>query len=91
MTDTIPSPSDSDAVSERVLPILKDTPEGADIWERTPYRAEDYGPVSDWATDFDHADPDFSPVSPKRPKSCIECMCIHMYIYIYIHVIYYNV
>ena len=64
MTDTMPSPSDSDAVSERVLPIIKDTPEGADSWERTPYRAEDYGPVSDWATDFDHADPAYNPVAP---------------------------
>ena len=41
-------------------PIVKDTPEGADIWERVPYNADDYGPVSDWATDFDHGHPSFN-------------------------------
>ncbi len=75
MTDTLPSPSDSDAVSERVLPIIKDTPEGADAWERTPYRAEDYGPVSDWATDFDHADPTYNPVAPQIWTELIEGGC----------------
>ena len=75
MTDTKPSPFDSDAVSERVLPIIKDTPEGADAWERTPYRSEDYGPVSDWATDFDHADPAYNPVAPEIWSELIEGGC----------------
>ncbi len=75
MTDTMPSPFDSDAVSERVLPIIKDTPEGADAWERTPYRAEDYGPVSDWATDFDHADPAYNPAAPEIWTELIESGC----------------
>ncbi len=75
MTDTMPSPSDFDATGERVLPIIKDTPEGADAWERTPYRAEDYGAVSDWATDFDHADPAYNPAAPEIWSELIEGGC----------------
>lgn len=74
MTDTMPSPYDSDA-GDRVLPIIKDTPEGADSWERTPYRAEDYGPVSDWASDFDHADPAYNPVAPEIWEQLREGGC----------------
>ena len=61
----------TDAVAEQTetssfqVPILGDSPEGTDAWERTPYRAEDYGPVEDWATDFDHATPEYNPKAPE--------------------------
>lgn len=45
---------------ERVPPIIKDTPEGADVWERVPWDAEMYGPVQDWATDIDHGRPEYN-------------------------------
>ena len=38
----MPTQSDAAQPAERQLPILKDTPEGADAWERTPYNADDY-------------------------------------------------
>ncbi len=69
MTDTMPeagtNASKPEAAAARPLPILGDSPEGTDGWERTPYRAEDYGPVTDWATDFDHARPEYNPVAPE--------------------------
>jgi cytochrome P450 len=59
MTDT----QDQPQTEEREF-ILGDSPVGSDAWERTPYRAEDYGPVTDWAADFDHARPEYNPVAP---------------------------
>ena len=41
-------------------PIIRSTPEGAEGWERVPYDPADYGPVTDWATDLDHADPAYN-------------------------------
>jgi len=67
MTDIMPTENDQPAATgtpERRLPVLGSSPEGTDFWERTPYDADDYGPVSDWATDFDHASPDYNPVAP---------------------------
>ncbi len=55
--------------------ILSDSPEGADAWERTPWRAEDYGPVSDWTTDFDHATPEYNPQAPEVWKELREGGC----------------
>jgi cytochrome P450 len=43
-----------------IPPIIKDTPDGADGWERVPYDPSDYGPVRDWATDLDHARPEYN-------------------------------
>ncbi len=54
MTDTADTPT------EWTPPIIKDTPEGADLFERVPYDAEMYGEVSDWATDIDHANPSYN-------------------------------
>ncbi len=51
MTDTVEEKPDW------VPPIIGPTPEGADGWERTPHDPSHYGPVSDWTTDLDHADP----------------------------------
>ena len=77
MTDTMPNTSKTEAPAapERVLPILKDTPEGADAWERTPYRAEDYGPVGDFAADFDHGDPAYNRNAPEPWKELREAGC----------------
>lgn len=73
MTDTIGTDSDhastngEPAAPARVpnpVPIIGSSPVGTDAWERIPYNAADYGPVSDWATDFDHSSPDYNPVAP---------------------------
>jgi len=51
------------------------SPEGTDIWQRVPYDADDYGPVSDFATDFDHADPAYNPNAPEVWKELRESGC----------------
>ena len=58
-----------------VPPTFGDTPEGTHIWQRVPYNADDYGPVSDFATDFDHADPSYNPVAPQVWKELRENGC----------------
>ena len=45
--------------------IVGSSPEGTDVWQRVPYDAADYGPVVDFATDFDHADPSYNPNAPE--------------------------
>ena len=71
MTDTVnetPSADDIPFIDpNRTQPIIRDTPEYADVWIRTPYNADDYGPVEDWANDFDHADPAYNPKAPEVP------------------------
>ena len=64
MTDTIRTDDEQVEPSRSRVPIIGPSPEGTDAWERTPYNADDYGPVTDWATDFDHASPDYNPVAP---------------------------
>jgi hypothetical protein len=59
MTETVERQPD-----EPYVPIIKDTPEGADGWERVPFDPADYGPVSDWAHDLDHADPYYNANAP---------------------------
>ena len=49
MTDTV-APSDRPGY---VPPVFGDTPEGTHVWQRVPYDPDDYGPVDDFATDFD--------------------------------------
>jgi cytochrome P450 len=69
MTDTTePRP-------DYVTPIIKDTPEGADGWERVPYDAADYGPVTDWAADLDHADPAYNENAHQIWKDLRESGC----------------
>lgn len=58
-----------------VPPIFGDTPEGTHIWQRVPYNPDDYGPVSDFATDFDHADPAYNPEAPRVWKELREGGC----------------
>ncbi|MCB9396045.1 MAG: cytochrome P450 [Acidimicrobiaceae bacterium] len=40
-----------------------------------PYDPADYGPVSDFTTDFDHADPAYNPVAPEVWKSLRDGGC----------------
>ena len=40
-----------------------------------PYNPDDYGPVADFATDFDHADPDYNPNAPAVWKELREGGC----------------
>ncbi len=69
MTDTIdPSPAPE--------PLdVSDSPANALAWERTPYSETDYGPVTDWAHDLDHADPDYNPNAPEIWKALRESGC----------------
>ncbi|MFZ8998589.1 MAG: cytochrome P450 [Ilumatobacteraceae bacterium] len=62
MSDTAEATNAAAAAQDAgwVPPVIKSSPEGADGWERVPYDATHYGPVSDWATDLDHADPAYN-------------------------------
>lgn len=62
-------------VDEQRTAIIKATPEGADLWERVPYDADDYGPVRDWATDLDHADPAYNENAHQIWKDLRESGC----------------
>ena len=86
MTDTLDNPLDPETLPEEPLAapvsefgtrdaIIGDTPEGTDVWQRVPYNADDYGPVSDFATDFDHADKDYNPNAPKVWKQLRDDGC----------------
>ena len=74
MTDTTDRRFD-DKADPDVLPIVKEGPEGADLWERVPYDPADYGPVEDWANDFDHAQADYNPNAPEIWKELREGGC----------------
>lgn len=56
-------------------PIFGDSPEGTNVWQRVPYNPDDYGPVADFATDFDHADPAYNPRAPEVWKELRESGC----------------
>ena len=51
------------------------SPEGTHVWQRVPYDPADYGPVDDFATDFDHADPAYNPSAPAVWKQLRESGC----------------
>jgi len=73
MTDTAKSAVDEGGTGARQL--IGDSPAGNDLWERVPHSPELYGEVSDWATDIDHADPNYNPNAPEiwkelRDKGC---------------------
>jgi cytochrome P450 len=55
--------------------IIGTSPEGTDTWQRVPYDEADYGPVEDFATDFDHADPAYNPKAPEVWKDLRESGC----------------
>jgi cytochrome P450 len=64
-----------DRNGETIEFIIGSTPEGTDVWQRVPYDADDYGPVEDFATDFDHADPEYNPKAPEVWKELREGGC----------------
>jgi cytochrome P450 len=64
-----------DRNGETIEFIIGSGPEGTDVWQRVPYDADDYGPVEDFATDFDHADPGYNPKAPEVWKQLREGGC----------------
>ena len=80
MTDIVDNQETTNAPAapppgEYVMPIFGDTPEGTHVWQRVPYDADDYGPVDDFATDFDHADPAYNVNAPGVWKQLRENGC----------------
>jgi cytochrome P450 len=72
--------SDTDQHTDRTEsratgPLMGDSPEGVDVWERVPYDPADYGDVSDWATDLDHANPQYNRNAPEIWKQLRESGC----------------
>ena len=63
------------AAARTIVPVIGDRPEGTDVWQRVPYDPDDYGPVTDFATDFDHADPAYNPNAPEVWKELREGGC----------------
>jgi cytochrome P450 len=55
--------------------IFGDSPEGSHIWQRVPYDPDDYGPVEDYRTDFDHAVPEYNANAPEVWKELREGGC----------------
>ncbi|MGI9643718.1 MAG: cytochrome P450 [Ilumatobacteraceae bacterium] len=83
MTDTIDegtstenesAPAEGQRFADRDT-LFGDSPEGVDIWQRVPYDPADYGPVDDYATDFDHGHPDYNPRAPEVWKELRESGC----------------
>jgi cytochrome P450 len=80
VTDTVTSQNEVPEGQRRLRANAEDvifgmSPEGTHIWQRKPYDAADYGPVSDFATDFDHADPAYNPSAPEVWKQLREGGC----------------
>ncbi len=79
MTDTLDTPSHPDAQDEQRTPTAYlppgDRPEGYEFWERTPYDPADYGPVTDFATDFDHGSAEYNAKAPDVWKELREAGC----------------
>ncbi len=65
----------NDAVDPAEPLELADSPEGALTWLREPYDPDRYGPVTDWTSDFDHADPYFNAHAPEVWKELREGGC----------------
>jgi cytochrome P450 len=57
------------------VPTFGDRPEGTDIWQRVPYDPADYGPVTDYRTDFDHAVPEYNANAPSVWKELRDGGC----------------
>ena len=82
MTDTVndsgPQDAEADTKPRRgrdYVPTFGDSPEGTDIWQRVPYDPDDYGPVEDYRTDFDHAVPEYNATAPEVWKDLREGGC----------------
>ena len=80
MTDVV-QPSESTTIPAEAVRgadyviTFGDRPEGTDIWQRVPYDAADYGPVTDYATDFDHGVREYNPRAPQVWKELREGGC----------------
>jgi hypothetical protein len=80
MTDVV-QPSESTTIPAEAVRgadyviTFGDRPEGTDIWQRVPYDAADYGPVTDYATDFDHGVREYNPNAPQVWKELREGGC----------------
>ncbi len=80
MTDTVSQDNEVPEGQRRLRASADDvifgtSPEGTHVWQRVPYDAAHYGPVSDFATDFDHADPAYNPSAPEVWKQLREGGC----------------
>jgi cytochrome P450 len=80
MTDIVhdnetPSGPPPSARAEYVAPTFGDSPEGTHVWQRVPYDPDHYGPVGDFATDFDHADPAYNVNAPEVWKELRQTGC----------------
>jgi len=83
MTDTVNDAGAEGTASEdrpsrrsaEYTPTFGDSPEGTDIWQRVPYDPDDYGPVADYRTDFDHAVPEYNANAPEIWKDLREGGC----------------
>ncbi len=79
MTDIVNDDTTTDRPAPRsgsdYVMTFGDSPEGSDIWQRVPYDADDYGSVTDFANDFDHAVPEYNPDAPHVWKELREGGC----------------
>jgi len=74
-TSTIAAAGPASQRPDYVPPTFGTSPEGTHVWQRVPYDADDYGPVTDFTTDFDHADAAFNPKAPQVWKELREGGC----------------
>ena len=72
MTDTLHTPEQRHAHDLRAA---RRPPGRHEFWERSPYDAADYGPVSDFATDFDHGSAAYNAKAPEVWKELRESGC----------------
>ena len=75
MTDTLPPDTVQPDTAATAYVPPGDRPEGNEFWERTPYDPADYGPVTDFATDFDHGSAEYNAKAPEVWKELREAGC----------------
>lgn len=81
MTDTVNDAGANDATAggepsrRDVEPVFGDSPDGTHVWQRVPYDPDDYGPVTDYRTDFDHAWPEYNATAPEVWKDLRQGGC----------------
>jgi hypothetical protein len=73
MTEVADTRFDDIVTGEYVPP--GDRPEGHEFWERVPYDPAHYGPVTDYATDFDHGSAEYNAKAPEIWKQLREAGC----------------
>src|SRR4051794_19162694 len=80
MTDTLDTPANEQPTTGTTGTTTTyvapgDRPEGHEFWERSPYDPADYGPVTDFATDFDHGSAEYNAKAPEVWKELRESGC----------------